>query len=185
MVTRLLYVGIPVALVGLAIFVAGPDLGTTPEASAPAARLPRYSVSNAQWIRLGARGEPEFRAEAASIDWYPDDSAELTQLRIDSLGGTASPWRLEAPAGHAPAGERRIRLTGSVHAVSERPDAETVDFTAPDLWVDLLRHELSTQSAVVLRAGVRSATARGLQADFAGEHLRLLEDVQVDYVPES
>lgn len=181
---RLLFGALAAVLAIVALFVAGPDLQAPAEPAPAAERVPRYEVTGAQWTRLGARGEPEFRAQAATIHWYADDSAELSDLRIDALGGSASPWQLQAPAGQAPAGQRRLHLTGGVHASGERPDADTLEFTTPDLWVDLLRRELRTEAPVVLRSGPRSATARGLQADFAGENVKLLDDVQVDYVPE-
>lgn len=181
-----LLLGVAAVALGIAVlFMAAPELQAPAAPAQPAEKVPRYRVTGAQWTRLGARGEPEFRAQAASIDWYADDSADLADLRIDALGGADSPWHLEAPAGHAPAGQRRLQLKGGVHARGESVDADAVDFTTPDLWVDLLRRELRTEAPVVLRSGPRSATARGLQADFAGENVKLLEDVQVDYVPDA
>ncbi|MGH8481770.1 MAG: LPS export ABC transporter periplasmic protein LptC, partial [Nevskiaceae bacterium] len=59
---------------------------------------------------------------------------------------------------------------------------EDVRLTTQRLWVDLLRRELHTDAPVELRSDFRSATARGLRTDFAGDHVQLLNDVRVDYV---
>ena len=155
-----------------------------PETPAATAELPRYSVTGVQWLRLDRQGEPEFRAKAEALDWYADESATLRKVELDALGGYSSPWHVEAPAGRAPAHERQLQLTGGVEA-SGALASERVAVTTPKLWVDLLRHELRTDERVVLKSDFRNATARGLRTDFAGEHVQLLNDVQVDYAPDS
>ena len=47
------------------------------------------------------------------------------------------------------------------------------------------RRELRTDSAVVVESGHRRASGRGMRADFGGERVELLNDVQVEYAPES
>lgn len=152
------------------------------ESVAPADALPRYALANAEWLRLDARGEPELRVRTESIDYYADDSAQMGMLTLDALGGTESPWTLTAPRGRMPAHERRVLLEGGVLAQGRYAD-EPVQFTTEALWVDLLRRELRTDAAVVLYSEFRRASARGLRADFSGENVQLLNDVQVEYVP--
>jgi LPS export ABC transporter protein LptC len=183
---RRLYLALPAALLLAALYFAWQGLqGPQSAARAPAEEPPRYAVTGAQWVRLGRQGAPEFRAEAAAIDYYADDSAKLRDIRLDALGGYASPWHIVAPAGEAPPRERRLLLTGEVRAVGEYEDGVPVSFETTRLWVDLLRRELHTDAPVTVQAGDRSAAARGLRADFAGERVQLLNDVRVDYVPES
>lgn len=153
-----------------------------PEAAAATEPLPRYSVTNADWVRLDARGEPELRARAATFDYFADDSVTMGRITLDALGGGGSPWTLTAPRGMVPAHERRILLQGEVLAQGTYSD-EPVRFTTAELWVDLLRRELRTAAPVVLQSEFQRASARGLRADFTGETVQLLNDVQVEYVP--
>lgn len=180
----LFYVILPAALLIGALYFTWEGFITVPEASvARATELPRYAVTGAQWLRLSRQGEPEFRATAVSVDYYADESATLHTVTLDALGGASSPWHVEAPQAQAPPHERRLMLQGGVRAKGDRVAGETVAFTTDNLWVDLLRRELRTDASVRLETEYRSATARGLSADFHGERLQLLSDVQVDYAP--
>lgn len=156
--------------------------GPAVESVVTAEVLPRYALVNAEWLRLDARGEPELRAHAETIDYYADDSVKMKTLTLDALGGTESPWTLTAPRGRVPAHERRVLLEGEVLAQGRYGD-EPVRFTTNSLWVDLLRRELRTDAAVVLDSEFRRASARGLRADFSGGNVQLMNDVQVEYVP--
>jgi LPS export ABC transporter protein LptC len=183
-VRALLYVVLPAALIIAASLFTWQGLQTPPEpAAVAAAETPRYAVTGALWVRLDREGNPEFRARAASVDYYADESAQLRTIALDALGGAESPWHLEAPEAQSPPHERRLKLKGGVRAGGNRIGGETVSFTSDTLWVDLLRKELRTDDAVRLETEYRSATARGLQADFEGQRVQLLKDVQVDYAP--
>lgn len=162
---------------------AGGYISMTP-AAAPPQEPPRYAVTGAQWLRLNLRGEPEFRAQAQSIDYYADDSVHLHTLTLDALGSWDSPWHVQAPEGAARLNERRLLLSGGVLATGKSADGAPLDFTTDRLWVDLLRRELRTEFDVMLRSDFRRATARGLKADFNGERIQLLNDVQMEYAPE-
>ena len=180
-----LYVVLPAALLIAAIFFTWQGLqAPPPEAVKPDAEQPRYAVTGAEWVRLGVTGEPEFRAQAEAIDYFADGSAKLRTIGIDALGGYDSPWRLQAPRGEAPPRSRRLLLTGGVHATGEHASGAPVSFDSERLWVDLLRRELYTEAPVQLQTDFRSASARGLRADFDGERVQLLNDVRVDYAPE-
>jgi LPS export ABC transporter protein LptC len=181
---RALYVLVPVALVAAALAFTWRGFQEPAQApAAPAAEPPRYAIAGAEWLRLGRDGQPEFRARAATLDYFADDSVTLSEVQLDALGGYRSPWHVEAPRGNAPPRERRLRLTGGVRATGALAN-ENVSLVTQRLWVDLLRRELHTDAPVELRSDFRSATARGLRTDFDGEHVRLLNDVRVDYVPE-
>lgn len=178
----LLYVVLPAVLLLAALYFTWEGLREPPPpAVAAAPEAPRYAVTGALWVHLDRQGDPEFRARADTIDYYADESARMTTVSLDGLGGTASPWHIEAPAAQAPPHERQLQLEGGVHATGERVGGETVSFTTETLWVDLLRKELHTDAAVQLQTEFRSATARGLRADFDGERVQLLNDVKVDY----
>ena len=181
----LLYILLPAMALAGALYFTWQGLQSPPrESQARVQEPPRYAVTGAQWVRLGVQGEPEFRAHADSVDYFADGSAQLHNLELDSLGGHQSPWQLRAPLGEAPPKGRRLLLKGGVRATGEHVSGVPIAFATDTLWVDLLRHELRTDSRVELETDFRSATARGLRADFNGEHVQLLNDVQVDYAPE-
>ena len=144
---------------------------------------PRYAASGVEWLKLGRNGEPEFRAQARTLDYFADESVVMHEVKLDALGGYSSPWHLEAPQGMVPPRERRLKLAGGVTATGALAQ-ERVRLVTPQLWVDLLRRELRTDAEVKFQSEFRSATARGLRSDFEGEHVQLLNDVRVDYVPE-
>ena len=179
-----LFLLVPLALVA-AVLMFMP--GLREPAQAPAARAaepPRYAVTGVEWLRLGSDGEPEFRARAATLDYFADESVRMSEVQLDALGGYDSPWRVAAPRGNAPPRERRLRLSGGVRASGALAN-EDVTLATPRLWVDLLRREMHTDAQVELRSDFRSATARGLRTDFDGDHVQLLNDVRVDYAPRS
>jgi LPS export ABC transporter protein LptC len=179
---RLLWLFLAVALVAAALVLTWEGFQQPePAPAAPAAEPPRYAVTGVEWLRLGRDGEPEFRARAATLDYFADDSVVMRDVRLDALGGYGTPWRVEAPRGSAPPRDRRLRLSGGVRATGALA-SEDVALSTPRLWVDLLRRELHTDARVELRSDFRSATARGLRTDFDGEHVQLLNDVRVDYV---
>jgi LPS export ABC transporter protein LptC len=181
----LLYILLPAALLAAGLFLAWEGLQPPPpEAAARTEEPPRYAVGGAHWVRLGVQGEPEFRAQAEAIDYYADGSAKLRNIELDALGGYDSPWQIRAPQGEVPPRSRRLLLEGGVRASGEHASGVPVSFATEQLWVDLLRRELRTDARVELQTDFRTATARGLRADFDGEHVQLLNDVQVDYAPE-
>jgi LPS export ABC transporter protein LptC len=183
---RYLTVGILMAFVLAALMFTwvGLQQPPVPALARPAQEPPRYVVTGATWTRLDRQGEPEFRAVAASVEYYADDSIHLTDLTLDSLGGTRSPWHLKAPAGMAPPHEHRLRLDGPVVADGKTADGEPFTITTDNLWVDQLRRELYTGAPVRMEGGLRSATGVGMRADFSGEHLKL-NDVKFNYAPDS
>ena len=181
---RTLFLLVPLVLIVAALLFTWQGLQEPePVAATALPEPPRYAATGVEWLRLGRDGEPEFRAEAETLDYYADESVVMHKVKLDALGGYASPWHIEAPQGLAPARERRLKLTGGVHA-SGALAQERVKLITPQLWVDLLRRELHTDAEVKFHSDFRSATARGLRSDFDGEHVQLLNDVRVDYVPE-
>jgi len=183
---RLFYLLVTLALLVSALLFTweGGFQEPAPVPAAAAPEPPRYALTGVEWLRLGREGEPEFRVEAETLDYYADESVTMQKVRVDALGGYGTPWRIEAPRGQAPAHERRLKLTGGVHATGALTH-ERANLVTARLWVDLLRHELYTDADVRFQSEFRNATARGLRSDFAGEHVQLLNDVRVDYVPES
>lgn len=149
--------------------------------SADAPTPPRYVVQQARWLRLGADGQPQFRAQAAEIRFYADESAQMDTLTLDALGGFDSPWQVRSTAGSVPAGQKRIRLQGAVSAEGRVLDGEPAQFRTTELWVDPELEQLSSPRPVQIETPTRSATAGGLRTDFKGQAVALSGPVAVRY----
>ena len=147
-----------------------------------AERRPRYELLQVRWLRLDEAGRPEFRAQAAQLKQYADESAELSEVQLDALGGLDSPWQIRAPSGTVPSRQKRIRLNGPVVADGRLTPNEPAQFTAQNLWVDQAQKQLSTEGRVTITTPTRAAHARGMRTDFKGTQVDLLHDVEVSYV---
>ena len=72
---RIVYLLIPAALITAALIFTFYSFEEAPEAAAaPSAEPPRYAATGVQWLRLGSDGQPEFRVEAATFDYFADES---------------------------------------------------------------------------------------------------------------
>jgi len=120
---RILLLLVPVALIIGALLLSFHEEPARAPA-APTQEPPRYSVTDAHWLRLGSDGEPEFRAQAASMDYFADESVKLREVKLDALGGYSSPWHVEAPRGSAPPRERRLREDEEPAPNGEKPPAD-------------------------------------------------------------
>src|ERR1700741_5503110 len=99
----LFYVILPAGLLIAALYFTWEGFTNAPSAAQVAASdLPRYAATGARWLRLNRQGQPEFRAHAASLDYYADESANLHLVALDALGGAESPWHGESPAEKMP-----------------------------------------------------------------------------------
>lgn len=144
---------------------------------------PRYTIRNAEWTRLGSNGKTEFRINADRIDYYDDESARMTNVAMDGLAEGKGPWRLTSPLGQMPAHDKRILLTKPVVITGAMQQGGPVKMVTDQLWVDSAKTQLYTDAPVLLTRGNQQASAIGLNADWAGQHLQLLRDVKVLYVP--
>lgn len=176
---------LPLALVvALGFWIARqPEAPGSASAGAPPAAMPRYALTGVNWLRLDSKGQPQFRAQAAQIDFYDDDSARLQTLSLDALGGLDSPWRFNSPSGFVPPGQKRLRLDGPVAGTGKLANGDTVHLNAAQLWVDSAKREISSETAVQIDAPRRQAQAQGLRADFGGKRVELRGKVQATYAP--
>jgi LPS export ABC transporter protein LptC len=143
---------------------------------------PRYQVADARWIRYDEHGQPEFEANAESIEYFDDESARLASIEMHSLGGASSPWRISAPEGFAPAhSHQRMQLRGGVSANGHWPEGEPLSFQTPYLWIDETSHQIYTDAPVSVRGPGRSASAAGMRADWIGKSVELLGQVRTQY----
>lgn len=162
------------------LLVRGFDPGTPQEAPSDPGTPARYQLTGVDWTRYDDQGAPLMHAQAARARYFDDKTARLDQVRLDHLGGDG-PWVLTAPSGLVPARERRVQLTAPVRIAGDLPRLGPVELEAVSLWVDPDRREIYTAERVTMDAPGRRASALGLRADWAGERVRLLNQVRVDY----
>jgi len=153
-----------------------------PQAQASLAQQPRYELQGVEWTRLDIQGRPMIEAVASHLRYFDDESARFEALQVRKLGAEGGPWTLTSPSGLMPPREKRLRLDAPVEIAGRLKNGEPVRIDAVNLWVDLQRREIYTEDRVQLHAPNRQARARGLRADWAGTQLRLLNDVEVEYV---
>ena len=160
-----------------------PEPAVTEPAVTAEKTAPRYAMSGVRWLRLDNQGRPQFRAQAATIDFYDDDSARLHTLGLDALGGFDSVWHLTAPSGYVPARQKRLRLDGPVTGEGQLAENETAHLHAGQLWVDQTKREISSDRPVLIESPRRQAQAQGLRADFGGKRIELRGKVEAHYDP--
>lgn len=147
---------------------------------------PRYALRDAEWTRLGPDGHAQFHITAATIDYYDNKSAILSNMTMDGLGGERGAWLLTSPAGEVPAQQERILLKKPVVITGKSNNGgEPIKMFTDQLWVDNKRKEIYTDLPLRLTQGAQQATAVGMRADWTGQKLDLLHDVEVTYVPRS
>ncbi len=147
---------------------------------------PRYALRDAEWTRLDTDGKAQFHITAATINYYENESAIMSNMTMDGLGGEKGAWTLSSPAGEMPAHQERILLKKPVVITGQSDQTGgPIKLFTDQLWVDNTRKEIYTESPLRMTQGEQQATATGMNADWAGEKLNLLHDVKVTYVPRS
>lgn len=141
---------------------------------------PRYYIKDATWTMLGPTGEAEYRMQAELAEYFDDQSARLSELRVADLAGEQI-WTINAPSGYAPPRQRRMLLNGPITADGQWADGQQFQLNTEHLWIDTLRREIYTDAEVLLSSALRRVQARGLRADWRGDHLQLLDQVRVRY----
>jgi LPS export ABC transporter protein LptC len=162
------------------------DQSGTQQTQEEAGPRPRYALRDAEWTRLGPDGNAQFHITAATIDYYDNKSAILSNMTMDGLGGNKGAWLLTSPAGEVPAQQERILLKKPVVITGKSSDGrDPIKMFTDQLWVDNKLKEIYTDLPLRFVQGAQQATATGMRADWVGQKLNLLHDVEVTYVPRS
>lgn len=149
------------------------------------AEQPRYILRGAEWSSFDKAGRLAFQGSADNIDYFDDESARMRTFALSVFSREGEPWIATAPEGYAPPGsdQQRLQLRGGVEGRGRWPDGEDLEFRTPELWVDTGAETLSTDAQVTLISRRRNAVARGLRVAGEKQHLSLLHDVEMRYVP--
>jgi LPS export ABC transporter protein LptC len=161
------------------------DDGGPVEEEAIGAEQPRYVLRGAEWSSFDEKGRLQFQGSADNIDYFDDESARMRSFALSVFAREGAPWIATAPEGYAPPGskQQRLQLRGGVEGRGRWPDGEDLRFRTPELWVDTGTETLSTESKVALESRSRNGTARGMKVSGEKQHLTLLHDVEMRYVP--
>lgn len=140
----------------------------------------RYEVHKADWTRTGPDGTPRFRVRADSLKMHASERVAITEPRVQGLG-EHEVWALSAPLGEVPADSGTLRLSDGVAMQGSWPDGEQLTGSTRELIVLLDQRELYSETAVELLGAGRRMRGIGMRADTAGERVRLLDQVRVEY----
>lgn len=144
---------------------------------------PRYYLDDTEWVRYDANGNPEQRVRTQRIEMLADDSARLTELTVDQLGGEQGPWVLRAPTGYSPPDSRRLLLENTVTVEGHWPGDPPLKLETQQMWVDSQVHQIYTDTPVSIAGVARSADADGMRADWDADRVQLQGNVKVRYDP--
>lgn len=180
-----LAIPLTVLLACLLVFWGFRDDGGPGEEEAAGPEQPRYVLRGADWSSFDDEGRLQFKGSADTIDYFDDESARMQTFALSVFARQGEPWLATAPEGYAPPGskQQRLQLKGGVEGRGRWPDGEPLEFTTPELWVDTGAETLSTDAKVKLESRSRDAVARGMRVAGEKQHLTLLHDVEMRYVP--
>ena len=146
------------------------------------ATLPRYTVADAELTRYDTEGAVMLHGQAASVDYFEDQSGRAHDLQVDLISGGDRTWHLTSPAATLPPHQNRFMLEGPVLAGGQWPDSgEELLVRTQQLWVDPERREIDTDAPVELDSPHRSGNAVGLRSDWAQQSMQLLRNVKMSY----
>jgi LPS export ABC transporter protein LptC len=145
---------------------------------------PRYHLEGADWMRYDDTGAALFEVAAGSVDYFDDASMQLQTVSVRHLGGEQGAWLLRADRGSVPPGQRRLLLEPRVTVDGQAPRQDDVTLRTPQLWVDFDARTLSSPAAVRAEAPGRSLDAIGMHADWTGERVEFLDQVEVHHAPQ-
>lgn len=157
---------------------------STPEQAAVATpKNSDYYMLDAVVQQMDATGAPEYRMTAKKVLHYPNNSARLTDIHVNYLGGAQSQWKLRAALGTIPAGKRDILLHDGVTVTGERQGRPSMHLCTERAWVRPDRDQVDTTVAVSATSQGQQASAIGMTIDLKQNRVILDKHVQVTYQP--
>jgi LPS export ABC transporter protein LptC len=145
-----------------------------PADEARLAAAPRYQLQGLESLRTDEQGKPLLRLTAAKGAYFDNGAATLDEIHVAGLSGSAAPWRLAAPLGSVPAGEKRLLLHAPVTGQGRWADGEPFDFRGEEVWVEDRERRLHSKRPMTLSSASRSAKAKGFTASFDGKTLQMI-----------
>ncbi len=144
-----------------------------------------WYVRGATIIGAGETGEPVYRLTARLIEQNPvDDSANLTQVRVQYTAGTDPAWQLTAREGWIASDGQTIRLTGNVVLRDEPAEGVIPTVVRTETLEMLIDDDVArTDEAVRIERGRNTLTALGMTAFLRDDRVQLQSDVSGLFQP--
>lgn len=148
-----------------------------------AQRIPDYAMENFTVTEMRATGEPAYKLQATQLDHFADDnSAHMTQPRVELYNAERVPWTLTADAGDSTGETQLLHLRGDV--AIERPATEQrgwLRINTHDVLVKPNEEYAETAAAVTITDPLSTTQARGMRVYMRDERVNLLAEVRGTY----
>jgi LPS export ABC transporter protein LptC len=143
-----------------------------------------YYLKSARILGTGADGALLYEIQAKHAEQSGDDEIAFTDVLINYSPASDVPWILNADAALINQGERRVRLSGHVRAVSSAGfSGNDTEIRTQYLELDPERYIAETDQRVQVRIGARSLTATGMLASLKENRLELKSNVNGKFAP--
>jgi len=178
-----LFLGILLALALLSLFISSEGQGDKDDGWRKALSM-AYYLEDAELRSTGPDGKEVFRILARNAAQEPDElGIKLTEVNMIYGPPTALPWDLKADRGYIPEDASVIELHENVVAVSASIDKPTTVIRTQRLDINPATREATTEARVKLDFDGRVINAKGMEANFETNDLKLLSNVSGKFLP--
>ncbi|MGI9290973.1 MAG: LPS export ABC transporter periplasmic protein LptC [Gammaproteobacteria bacterium] len=143
-----------------------------------------YYLKDAELRSTGADGIELFRIKTRRAAQKPDESG-INLTKVDMIYGPPATmaWDLTANSGFIPRDTSIIELYGDVVAVSESNNNSRTTIRTQRLDIDPTTKQANTNERVQLDFNGRIVNAKGMEANFETNDLKLLSNVSGKFHP--
>ena len=143
-----------------------------------------YYLKSARILGTAPDGSLLYEVQARHAEQQSNQDIAFTDVLINYSPASEVPWIVNADAALIQQGERRLRLSGHVRAVSSAGFAgNETEIRTQYLELDPEGFFAETEERVQIRIGVRSLTATGMLASLKENRLQLKSNVNGKFVP--
>jgi len=182
----------PRTLISLAILTAGAigssllvlNTGQDQQKLEPPELSLAFYLSNAELSGTGRNGEVIYKVwTVKAAQSTSDESISMDRVRMVYEPPEGIPWTLRANGGSIPASPRIIKLNGDVVATAGEKSDSKIIIRTQQMDIDPVTREASSAREVAIDYNGRILNAVGMRADLERNHLKLLADVNGQFVP--
>lgn len=143
-----------------------------------------YYLRSARILGTGPDGALLYEIQAKHAEQQGDDQIAFTEVLINYSPASEVPWIVNADSALISQGERLVKLSGHVRALSsEGFSGNDTEIRTEYLELDPESYIATTDERVQIRIGARSLTATGMLASLQEDRLELKSNVNGKFVP--
>ncbi|HLQ84853.1 MAG TPA: LPS export ABC transporter periplasmic protein LptC [Salinisphaeraceae bacterium] len=143
-----------------------------------------YFMRDATIYQMDAAGQLEYRMQLAEAVHHPNESANLTDIRVHYNTGPDSYWILQAAHGRIPPGDSRdLHLTGGVTLHQPDPQGPIANVKTDNAWLRTQTNLIETQAHVVAWGPGNRTEGDGMLLQLDDDRLKLYDNVESSYTP--